>query len=483
MRGPVTYGPLYVEDSELDDGADQDVSPSPSYIVGSCRRRLYRHRHVYVTALFLFCVVVTAALALMEKFHLSFPNLLITVFGVAGGKGLSPADSLCLPRQIMDSSRNASTAIMKAPKISVGDLKLTSKATAFRKSLVDGEGDIISTGFSWNEIDADTSKWRPQGVTTYSTKSLDARRFALVSWYGRKDEGYSDLGGRISFVDITDMRYSDDAASVSGGVPPPSSFGDGPVHGPVSTEYLYTHVLLVDENFCTIPDIHVGGIEQKDGILYVADSRKGVNSILGFDIGNELYELTSPEMMRSRAGYYQYVLRQSTSFHSPTKPSFLSYNTEDGQFLVGTYARCGGKVGIHVDTEKCLRQTDNRLVWFDSDVDMDSGQVDNNATSCEFFSEMQGAASVNVGNGTILWVSSSYGPVAQSHLHVVQMPTDGECPDIIEMISGMPIFRLPPGLEDLHIEQQIDGSHHLWMNTEFGTRMIFANKIDDLLGT
>jgi len=53
------------------------------------------------------------------------------------------------------------------------------------------------------------TRWRPQGVTTFSAKPGDddgARRlFALVSWYGRADEGYSDRGGRVSSVDVSRM--------------------------------------------------------------------------------------------------------------------------------------------------------------------------------------------------------------------------------------------------------------------------------------
>jgi hypothetical protein len=100
---------------------------------------------------------------------------------------------------------------------------------------------------------------------------------------------------------------------------------------------------------------------------------------------------------------------------------------------------------------------------------------------------MQGAASARIGNDTILWVSSSYGPIADSHLHVINMTSTftGEClrsqqlDDIVDMMK-VTIFRYPPGLEDLHIEQ-FDGVRYMWMVTEFGTRTVFATSLVDIL--
>ena len=79
---------------------------------------------------------------------------------------------------------------------------------------------------------------------------------------------------------------------------------------------------------------------------------------------------------------YCYVLHKSSSFHSPKNP-------DNDKFVVGTYVRCGKKVGIHVDSEKYFSQLKNWPVWFDRrDIklnDRDSNRTD----SCwNYFSEM-----------------------------------------------------------------------------------------------
>lgn len=455
------YGPLSVEDTEPDHAHQQ----RPSYYLSTrtvrwCLRRRWFGRRFCVVSLTLLCVAIICLLAAKRVFHLSFPNLFRTIFG--GGKKSSGAVAACLPNQeIFEANQIIFVEKPSANKTTVERLDLKHTALAFNKSLT---GEVISYGFRWNKEDEETTKWRPQGVTTYH--GLSGRRYVLISWYGRKDEGYAQRGGRVSFVDVSDMK----------------------VQQKTTPKYSYCHVLLVDANFCTLPSIHVGGIEQQNGTLYVADSRKGVQSILEFDIATGLYEL--PSHMRKNMFGHRYVLRQSGSFHSPTKPSFISYDIDSHKFVVGTYARCGKKVGIHSDSEKCLRQAKNRLVWFDkSDVEVngtDSNQSDTNHTdsSCwHYFSEMQGAVSARVGNNTIVWVSSSYGPIANSHLHVVNASSSfiGECPEMNGIVlDEVPILQFPPGLEDLHIEQTED-ARYMWMTTEFGTRMVFATPLDRLL--
>ena len=214
-----------------------------------------------------------------------------------------------------------------------------------------------------------------------------------------------------------------------------------------------------------------------------------MQAILEFDIANELYEIP-PDMINTMFGY-RYVLRQSGSFHSPTKPSFISYDIDNQKFIVGTYVRCGKKVGVHLDSEKCFAQPKNRLVWFDKNDAVDlNDEFDSNTTtdtdssSCwHYFSEMQGAVSARIHNNTIVWVSSSYGPIADSHLHVVDVSSSftGECSqlDSIDM-NEVPILRYPPGLEDLSVEQ-INDERYMWMVTEFGTRMVFVTSLKDIL--
>ena len=427
----------------------------------------YRHSlrpQILAISLCLLCMIIPALLITKELFHLSIPNLLRTIFGTGSGRPGS-SSSVCISNEFMNSSS----------RIDVMSLDLNYTASSFTKALTKNVKDheILSSGFYWDHNDAETTKFRPQGVTTYH-EPTNGGRFVLVSWYGRKDEGYSNRGGRISFVNISDMNMHDQNDETT----TPSS--------PSSTEYFYTHVLLVDMNGCTLDNIHVGGIEQRNGTLYVADSRKGQQKILEFDIGSDLYQLPVDSNMFG----YRYVLRQSSSFHSPTTPSFISYDIDLDKFVIGTYARCGKKVGTHVDTEKCFTQPKNRVVWYDkheNNVNQtnSSDTISNETESCHwhYFSEMQGAVSASVGNGTIIWISSSYGPIADSHLHVVNASSSfiEECPQIVDIaLDEIPIFQYPPGLEDLHIEQT-SNARLMWMITEFGTRRVFATQLDDLL--
>ncbi|KAL7555098.1 hypothetical protein ACHAWF_018710 [Thalassiosira exigua] len=394
----------------------------------------------------LFGMIGTALFAAKGMFHLSLGNLLRTMFG--HGHSKSSVVAVCPSNE--NTGDQMTVESMIPHKTAIENLHLDRAAPYFHKTLTNVD-DIVSSGFLWNDEDAGMTKWRPQGVTTFHTTG--GRRFVLVSWYGRKDEGYSDRGGRVSLIDITGMPRNES-----------------------SPDFPYCHVLLVDSNFCTLPEIHVGGIEQQNGTLFVADSRKGRQSILEFDIANGLFGLP-PEMRSSMFGH-RYVLRQSSSFASPTKPSFISYDVSSGKFVVGTYSRCGKKVGVHLDSTNCFDRPNNRLVWFDK-----SHAESNGTSTCwHYFSEMQGATSAKVGTDTIIWVSSSYGPLGESHLHVVRASSavNYECPLNDIDLESVRILSFPPGLEDLHIEQTERG-RYLWSVTEFGTRMVLSTPLENLL--
>ena len=271
------------------------------------------------------------------------------------------------------------------------------------------------------EEDGRTTRWRPQGVTTFNATNGTRKSFVLVSWYGRADDGYDDRGGSVSFVDVSRMQSW--------------RRGDGTIASSAMATYLYEHVLLVDERFCTLPNIHVGGIEQVDGTLYVADSRKDQQKILEFDLVGGLYDVSTWEGASDAFLGHRYVLRTSgSSFRSPITPSFLSYDADCEEFVIGTYARCGG---VRSMSDRCFERPENRLVWLRRDDpgrssgDATSGNstsgnatsgnatsgnaTSGNATTGEYsrawhyFSEMQGAASATVGDATVVWISSSYG--------------------------------------------------------------------------
>ncbi|KAK1737632.1 hypothetical protein QTG54_011918 [Skeletonema marinoi] len=400
------------------------------------------NRRYLITIIFIFlCIIGSVALVLSKRFHQSLPNLL-HIFG--GKHSTNHTELICLSTQLLEGNRTT-----------VENMNLNQVATAFYNKPI-GDDNILTSGFLWSDEDAYTSKWRPQGVTTMYTEN--GFRFALVSWYGRADEGYADRGGRVSFVDMADMPIDEFLTDV-----------------PEIPFYNYRHVLLVDENFCTLPSIHVGGIEYQNGTLYVADSRKGQQAILEFEVANDLYEV--PSCMASLLGY-RYVLRASSSFHTPIKPSFFSYDIDNHKFIVGTYAKCG-KYPFHEDSTNCFNQKKNNLLWFDKDnVSLTS------PLPCDhYFPEMQGAVSLNWEDTTVIWTSSSYGAVSNSHLHAFRTAPFGEgCPDVDLGATKVNTYLLPPGLEDLHIEEaKSSNARFMWMQTEFGVRQVFTVPIKQLL--
>ena len=462
-------------------------------------------------ALFVFLLAASFAALLFaagEMLHLSLPNLLRLVFGGFGKRAGSSLDAavaaVCLSHETTD----------QCISISVGDLVLTRSASAFSAGLTSDDAEdgmrIMSEGFLWDEEDGRTTRWRPQGVTTFNATNGTRKSFVLVSWYGRADDGYDDRGGSVSFVDVSRMQSW--------------RRGDGTIASSAMATYLYEHVLLVDERFCTLPNIHVGGIEQVDGTLYVADSRKDQQKILEFDLVGGLYDVSTWEGASDAFLGHRYVLRTSgSSFRSPITPSFLSYDADCEEFVIGTYARCGDeKFGVHSMSDECFDREENRLVWLkrggdgggdDDDDDDDNHDPDvvvgdgggnatwgnatsgnatsGNATSggsaamgdssrpaWHYFSEMQGAASATVGGSRFVWTSSSYGPIGDSHLHVVRAPPSSTIDLVAEEVK---VYRFPPGLEDLHIEPRTADDRYMWTVTEFGTRRVFATRLEYLL--
>ena len=387
------------------------------------------HRRRALWLVYASALTISAGIALMKRLYPTYsPSILPS--SIFGGKS---ADAVCL-----------SITLSNDNQLSADRLNLNRKAGAFSGAPTNLNG--ATGGFLWQDDDAKTTKWRPQGVTT----AHRGRRFVLVSWYGRKEEGYANRGARISFVDVTAMHS-------------------------IAAKYSYRHVLLVDEHFCTLASIHAGGIEEQNGLIYVADSRKGQQGIRVFDIETSLFEV--PESLQSEMFGYRYVLRSASFFHVPTKPSFIGFDPDLKMFLVGTYTHCGNAVGMHTDSPTCMSRPDNRLVWFQDG----GGSVSmKRPKPCSpLFSEMQGAVSVSTNDTTTLLISSSYGPYADSHLHIVRNFDRRSC----KMAEGdFQTLHYPAGLEDLHIQEDSKSKRrYLWGLTEFGTRMVFAIPLDALL--
>ena len=313
-------------------------------------------------------------------------------------------------------------------------------------------------GFSWNDEDAATLKWRPQGLSGLT--SPGGREFMAVSWYGRDQEGYADRGARIAFVDISEF----------------------------SAEFMYRHVLLVDENYKTFEGLHAGGLAVSpiDGLLHVPDSRSGNTMVHLFDVNKIQY---IPEDERDQFYNYVYVLIRISSYSVPITPSFLSFDWDTSKFITGTFYQCSS---YHEDTSECLSSSKNRLAWYFM------GEVGLESPSCSaFYSEMQGVAVMSHPTSDdpderILWTSSSYGSGHDSHIHasVVNSTTcQGNSDSDGLQYTHSSTFVYPPGLEDLYYSGK-NGlySDYLWMHTEFGSndgsnnaRTVFAVKASDLI--
>lgn len=276
-----------------------------------------------------------------------------------------------------------------------------------------------------------------------------------VSWYGRDEEGYADRGARVSFVDVSD-----------------------PATAP------YRHVLLVDENYATFEGLHAGGlaVSPQDGHLHVPDSRSGSKRVYTFDVNDILYV---PSEDREQFYNYVYILVRKGSYDVPITPSFMSYDWDNAQILLGTFYQCSS---YHTDSGECLSASNNRLAWYSV------GEANATTPSCSpFFSEMQGAASGNdpaSSNGQrLLWTTSSYGSGHESHLHITRLDPDActAADDAVDTTDSRTVV-YPPGLEDMHIWGD-EGNYYgyLWMQTEFGAndgsnnvRTVFATSVTSL---
>ena len=220
-----TYGPLSIDDASHD-GDDRHDASSARRSTRSIARWLFRRRRMsssfstmLLLPLLLAMLLALASVLLVAfaagRYHMSPLNILRAVFGIDKGDDHANdvVEAVCASNVELTGYRVVS---------SVEDMIATRLAPSFSGRVtgdVGGDGtSIASSGFLWDDEDGDTARWRPQGVTTYrgASKNDDddddetsgaASLFALVSWYGRADEGYSDRGGRVSFVDVSDMMH------------------------------------------------------------------------------------------------------------------------------------------------------------------------------------------------------------------------------------------------------------------------------------
>lgn len=288
-------------------------------------------------------------------------------------------------------------------------------------------GRVVDRGFTWNDADAHTSRWWPQGITT-SADAGEARPVVLTSWYAQ--EAGRNRGSRISVVDLDTLRYR--------------------------------HVLLVvptrdrDGRLGLEPLLaHAGGLVWCGPYLHVAGTRRGLFSCRVDDVLR----------MRSDAGSgYRYVLPVRFGYEAHAddgtermRYSFLSLDrgSERPQLVAGEYGR---------------GDMTRRLVRFPLDPQtLHLGAADDGTSrplSLEDggLGHMQGAAVVD---GTY-YVTASRGPRSPGHLHV-------GVPGSWRTLRGV----LPVGPEDI---TYWPGTDTLWSLSEHpGHRYVFAVRRDAVM--
>ncbi|HLV42383.1 MAG TPA: T9SS type A sorting domain-containing protein [Brumimicrobium sp.] len=299
-------------------------------------------------------------------------------------------------------------------------------------------------GFMWNSGDNSTLKHRPKGITGIP---LSCRDYIGVSWYGREDEEYGDRGSRVSFVDVSDME-----------------------------NIKYRHVLLVDENYKTFENIHVGGLMYKDDTLYIPDTRSGSSKKLyGFSL-NDIKRV--PNEGLDNFYNYRYIIKRVITHELPIQASSLSYDWDSDEMVIGTFKK-------HCTTG-CDFNSNSTFAW--------SSIQDLSASApyhTSFFDRIQGVASMDNplnSNEKMIWTSTSYGRTNTSHLYATTYNrnpnnTSGQIVDTTALDFNTYLF--PPGLNDLYLEENKDT---LWTLTEFGSnqgtdnnRLVFTLAVADVM--
>ncbi len=210
----------------------------------------------------------------------------------------------------------------------------------------DVPGEAAVRGMTWEDRDARTTRWWPQGITTSAdaygpdpqSGTFEGRSLVVASWYGHGALGWLFLGSRISVIDGAD---SDDPR--------------------------YRHVLLVEPrrrlglHRLRPVRVHAGGIVWYGDHLFVAGSSRGVR----------VFRLDDVVRVRNRwrTRGYRYVLPQLTTYAADTddgvKPmtySFMSLDRagEVDHLVAGEYGRSAGShrmVRYELDRETHLLRT------------------------------------------------------------------------------------------------------------------------------
>ena len=314
-------------------------------------------------------------------------------------------------------------------RLSVNSLNLNRTGTKMTATQLSQFGPAFE-GYRWENGDAVTQKWRPQGISGYNKSG---KEWSLVSWYGRHitgtlfcNEDYRNRGDRVSFVDISDMDN---------------------IH--------YRHVLLVDENGDEFYDMHAGGLAVIGDTLFTVDSRGSIDAVYAFSL-DSIIEIPSAD----QGNYfgYRYILPKLPGADSlPINPSFISYDFDDNNLTVGSFQNC--------PSNNCSTPENNKLIWFQP------GAV--NPTSNFYnglFGKMQGlvtADNLDNSNKKDVWVSTSYGSSNNSRLYYFNHDFGANTMQnqTIDYGNNYGYISISPGLEDLHRNV----NNEIWTLTEFSS--------------
>lgn len=283
-------------------------------------------------------------------------------------------------------------------------------------------GHAVDWGFRWDDEDAASRRWWPQGITNSAHVAGVDRRLLVTSWYAKDLRGGHE-GSRITVVDVDALRYR--------------------------------HVLLVvpelhDDEVRMLPlRVHAGGLVWVGPYLHVAGTRRGMftcrmDDILAVAPGEETFG-------------YSYVLPVRFAYHASAEEgveqlrySFLSLDrsAEVPHLVAGEYGR--GDMTTRIvrypldpETHHLHAEEDgvSRPVWFDE----------------RGVGHMQGATIVR---GTF-YVTTSRGRWRLGALHVGQ-------PGAFRTHARA----VPVGPEDLCYWGESD---QLWSLTEYpGKRFVFC---------
>lgn len=289
-------------------------------------------------------------------------------------------------------------------------------------------GSRVAQGFAWNESDATSRRWWPQGITTSADAAVadddrvGGRRLLVTSWYSKQLSGESH-GSRITFVDVDTLEYR--------------------------------HVLLVlaEESFgetrMKALTVHAGGLVWHGPYLHVAGTRRGLLTCRLDDI----IEVTpGPESFGHR-----YVLPVRFTYEAVAAPgteklrySFLSLDRGSNP-----PALVAGEYGVDEQTHRLARfpfdPRTHHLHATEEGLSYPTGLDEQGG------SHMQGAAVV----GDTWYVTTSRGPRRNGQLLVGH-------PGAFQVLRRA----LPPGPEDITYWPATD---QLWSLSEHpGKRWVFA---------